>query len=521
MSNVVQFRRSTAILTLVAASIGGGLIAAFAVATHSNTPVSVVARAADQTQSTQRVSQLSNSFADIIEKASPAVVKISMTRIVKASDQQQNNPFMSDPFFRQFFGGGQGFQGRPRDQREEFGGSGIIVSPNGYILTNNHVVEKANKVQIELSDGRDFTAKVIGTDPQTDVAVVKIDTSGLPVLPFANSDSARVGDLCFAIGNPFGEDHTVTMGIVSAKNRVLERNTYIQNFIQTDAAINPGNSGGALINARGELIGMNTMILTAGGASFGGEAGNIGIGFAVPSNMAKQVMDQIMKGGKVSRGYIGVTLGALSPELAQSLGVKDPHGATINDVTPQGPGDKAGLKQYDVVTAIDGKKVEGPDDLTMDVISHAPGTTVTLDIVRNGQPMKVTVTLGQRPGSTDLKDWNQPNRRGGDNNDNNDNNGGDVNSGSARGISVENFTPDVAEQIGAPASLHGVVVTSVEADSAAAEKVGRGMVITAVDRHPVNNVQDFKRLMSQAQGKPVLLTFNAGGQTGFTVVEPK
>jgi Do/DeqQ family serine protease len=447
------------------------------------------------------------------------VVKISMTRIIKASDQQQQNPFMSDPFFRQFFGGGQGLQGRPRDQREEFGGSGIIISPSGYILTNNHVVEKSNKLEIELSDGRDFTGKVIGADPQTDVAVVKIDASGLPTLPFANSDSARVGDLCFAIGNPFGQDHTVTMGIVSAKNRVLERNTYIQNFIQTDAAINPGNSGGALINAHGELIGMNTMILTGGGGSFiGGEAGNIGIGFAVPSNMAKQVMDQIMKGGKVSRGYMGVTLGLLTPDLAQAFGVKGGHGAVVGDVTADAPGAKAGLKSGDVIVAIDGKKVDGPDDLTMDVISRAPGTTVTLDVIRNSQPMKVSVTLGTRPGGVD---WNQPNRRGGDNNDNNNDNNGDVNSGSARGISVENFTPEVADQIGAPASLHGVVVTGVDADSSAADKVGRGMVITAVDRQPVHNVQDFKRLMSQAQGKPVLLTYNLGGQTGFTVVQPK
>ncbi len=200
---------------------------------------------------------------------------------------------------------------RPRDQREEGLGSGVIVTPSGYILTNNHVVEKATRLKIDLSDGREFTGKVVGADPQTDVAVVKIDASGLPTLPFANSDGARVGDLCFAIGNPFGQDHTVTMGIVSAKNRVLpvEKGTYIQNFIQTDAAINPGNSGGALINAQGELIGMNTMILT-GGNSFGGEAGNVGIGFAVPSNMAKQVMDQIMKSGKVSRGYMGVSFGS-------------------------------------------------------------------------------------------------------------------------------------------------------------------------------------------------------------------
>jgi serine protease Do len=511
MSNVIQFRRSTAILTLLAASIGGGLIAALAVATHNKAPVYVTARAADT--NTQRVSQLSNSFADIIEKASPAVVKISMTRIIKASEQQQNNPFMSDPFFRQFFGGPNA---RPRDQREGGLGSGVIVSASGYILTNNHVVEKANSLKVTLSDGRDFTGKVVGSDPQTDVAVVKINSSSLPILPFANSDAARVGDLCFAIGNPFGQDHTVTMGIVSAKGRSLQRETYLQNFIQTDASINPGNSGGALINARGELIGMNTMILTGGGASFGGEGGNVGIGFAVPSNMAKQVMDQIMKTGKVSRGYMGVSLQSVTPDLAQQFGLKEPHGAIVGDVTTGAPGSRAGLKSGDVITAIDGKKIEGSDDLTMDVVSHAPGSTVTLDVIRNGQPTKVTVTLGTRPGGVD---WNKRNPQG--ENDQGEDNGSEGNT-SIRGISVQTLTPELAQQINLPDNVRGVVVSSVEADSPAADKLGRGLVITAVDRQPVNNIQDFKRLMTQAKGKSVLLTIVSAGasgtQTGFTVV---
>jgi serine protease Do len=513
MSNVIQFRRSTAILTLLAASIGGGLIAALAVATHNKAPVYVTARA---DTNTQRVTQLSNSFADIIEKASPAVVKISMTRIIKASDQQQNNPFTADPFFRQFFGGPNM---RPRDQREQGLGSGVIVSPSGYILTNNHVVEKANSLKVTLSDGRDFTAKVVGTDPQTDVAVVKINSSSLPILPFANSDGARVGDLCFAIGDPFGQDHTVTMGIVSAKGRKLESGAYIQNFIQTDASINPGNSGGALINARGEMIGMNTAILTGGGASFGGESGSIGIGFAVPSNLAKSVMDQIMKNGKVSRGYMGVTLQNVTPDLAQQFGLHEPHGAIVADVTPGGPGAKAGLKSGDVITAIDGKKVEGSDDLTMNVVSHTPGSTVSLDVVRNGQPTKLNVTLGTRPGGIE---WNQRNRQGGnDQEENNDSTG----NASVRGISVETLTPDAAQQIGLPSNVHGVVIDNVDADSPGADKVGRGLVVTAVDRHPVNNVEEFKRLMSQAEGKSVLLTVvtpgPSGAQTGFTVVPPK
>jgi serine protease Do len=510
MSNVIQFRRTTAILTLLAASIGGGLVAALAVATHSKAPVYVTARAADT--NTQRVTQLSNSFADIIEKASPAVVKISMTRIIKASDQQQTNPFMSDPFFRQFFGGPFA---KPRDQREQGLGSGVIVSGSGYILTNNHVVEKANSLKVTLSDGRDFAGKVVGADPQTDVALVKINAASLPTLPFANSDAARVGDLCFAIGNPFGQDHTVTMGIVSAKGRKLEGGTYIQNFIQTDASINPGNSGGALINARGELIGMNTMILT-GGSSFGGEGGNIGIGFAVPSNMAKQVMDQIMKTGKVSRGYMGVGLQNLSPELAPQFGLKlTDHGAVVTEVTPGAPGSKAGLKSGDVITGIDGKKVDSSDDLTMDVISHSPGSTVTLDVIRNGEPMKVSVTLGQRPGGID---WNH--NKSGENDQEEDN--GNTGNASARGISVESLTADLAQQLGISTNTHGVVVDEVDESSPAADAgITRGVVITAVDRKPVNNAQEFKRLMSQAQGKPVLLTVNQGGATGFLVVQPK
>jgi serine protease Do len=338
----------------------------------------------------------------------------------------------------------------------------------------------------------------------------------LPILPFANSDAARVGDLCFAIGNPFGQDHTVTMGIVSAKGRSLQRETYLQNFIQTDASINPGNSGGALINARGELIGMNTMILTGGGASFGGEGGNVGIGFAVPSNMAKQVMDQIMKTGKVSRGYMGVSLQSVTPDLAQQFGLKEPHGAIVGDVTAGAPGSKAGLKSGDVITAIDGKKVEGSDDLTMDVVSHAPGSTVTLDVVRNGQPTKVTVTLGTRPGGVD---WNKRHPQG--ENEQGEDNGSEGNA-SIRGISVQTVTPELAQQINLPDNIRGVVVSSVEADSPAADKLGRGLVITAVDRQPVNNVQDFKRLMTQAKGKSVLLTIVSAGasgtQTGFTVV---
>lgn len=514
MSNTVQFRRSTAILTLVAASIGGGLIAAFAVANHtSSSPVYVTARA-DTAPAIRQVEGLSNSFADIIEKASPSVVNIQSTRVIKASEQQGQNPLSGDPFFRQFFGGNG--NSRPHAERESGLGSGVIINPAGYILTNNHVVDKATTVKVTLLDKREFTAKVVGADPQTDVAVVKIDASDLPALPLGNSDGARVGDLCFAIGNPFGYDHTVTMGIVSAKGRSLEGQGHIQNFIQTDAAINPGNSGGALINARGQLIGMNTAIIS-GGSGFGGEAGNIGIGFAVPVNLARNVMDQIIKTGKVSRGYIGVTLQPLSPELAQQFGLKDTHGAVVTDVSPSGPGEKAGLKSGDVITAINGAKVQDSNELTLAVTQHAPGETVSLDVYRNGQPQKVGVTLGQRPSGLAWAEGKQGNgeNEGGEENQQNGNS-------SARGITVQPLTPDLAQQVNVPPTTKGVIVTDVDQGSAAAESgIGQGDVITGVDRKPVATVQDFTRVMNQAQGRNVLVTVNHGGFTRFLVVPAK
>ncbi|MGH9653818.1 MAG: Do family serine endopeptidase [Bryobacteraceae bacterium] len=514
MSNSIQFRRSTAILALVAASIGGGLIAAFAVMSHEDTPIAVTAEAqtnANTSQSSQRVGQLSDSFANVIAKAAPSVVEIFSTEVVKPSQQKQNNPFMSDPFFRQFFG--RQF-GQPRTERREGLGSGVIISPDGYIVTNNHVVAKATSLKVTLSDGREFTAKTVGADPQTDVAVVKIDASNLPVLPFGNSDAARVGDIVFAIGNPFGKENTVTMGIVSAEHRSLQGAGHIQNFIQTDAAINPGNSGGALINAHGQMIGMNTMILT-GGSMMGGEGGNIGIGFAIPSNMAKQVMDQLIKNGKVSRGYIGVSLQPLTADLAKQFGLNSNHGALVAKVEPDMPGAKAGLKPGDVIVAINGQKVQGIDDTTLKVIGHAPGTTITLDVVRDGKHIKVPVTLATRPNAANFGEPNaKQNKNGGQNGNGNE-------AGALDGITAETLTPDLAQQLNLPADIRGVVIESVDqAAPAAGSGIGRGMVVTQVNRHSVRNIQDFQRLMNEAKGKPVLLTVLIHDSPRFVVIQP-
>lgn len=515
MSNTIQFRRTTAILALVAASIGGGLVAAFAVANHSHQPVYATVHADSNVG--QLSTQLSNSFADIIEQASPSVVNIQSTRVVKASDQQGgggDNPFMGDPFFRQFFGGRTP---NPRPERESGLGSGVIIDPSGYIVTNNHVVEKATEVKVTLLDKREYTAKVIGADPQTDIAVVKIEASDLRAMPLGDATSTRVGDLCFAIGNPFGQDHTVTMGIISAKGRSLpgEGGTHIQDFLQTDAAINPGNSGGALINSRGQLIGINTAILT-GGSSFGGEGGNIGIGFAVPVNMARSVMDQIIKTGKVSRGYMGVTLAPLSAEVASQLGLQQVQGALVNSVNPTGPGAKAGLKQWDVITKIDGQTVKDYNDATLMVTQHAPDSVVTLDVIRDGKPQQLKVTLGQRPSGVDWGNEKNP-----ENGNNPEGNGNNAESGSARGIKVAPLTPDVAQQLQLPATVKGVVVEDVDPSSVAADAgLGQGDVITQIARQPVNSVADFSRLMKENQGKPVLVAINRGGTPALVVVQP-
>lgn len=511
MSNPVQLRRTTAILTLVAASLGGGLIAAFAVSSRSAAPVFVTAKAASGTVT----GTLPGSFADVISHVTPAVVNISSTRIIKASEQTQNNPFMADPFFRQFFGNGNnGRNFRPRDRKEGSLGSGVIVNADGYILTNNHVVDKATEVTVSLLDKREFKAKLIGTDPQTDVALLKIDAKDLPSITLGDSAHSQIGDLCFAIGNPFGVGQTVTMGIVSAKGRSLPRdgNTLFEDFIQTDAAINPGNSGGALINARGELIGINTAILTGGNSMMGGEGGNIGIGFAIPVNMAHQVMDQLVKNGKVTRGFMGARLQTVTPELASQFNLKESRGALVAMVEPGKPADKAGLKTGDVITAFNGQPVEDSNNLTLQVIQQAPGTTVTLDAIRDGKPMKFTVTLGTRPKETD--------GQAGDDSSSS----GDTGNGSAseRGIQAENLTPDIAQELDVPASTKGVVVSGVEEGSPAAEGgIQRGDVIQQVNKQPVNNKADFDRLIKQAAGKSALFLVNRGGRTLFLVVESK
>ncbi|MGB7593715.1 MAG: DegQ family serine endoprotease [Terriglobia bacterium] len=435
----------------------------------------------------------------IAESVTPAIVAIQSTQVIKV----QQSPFMMDPFFRQFFGNMLPQFGVPREQREHALGSGVIVSADGYIVTNNHVVSKATQIEVLLSDKRTFKGKVMGADPQSDIAVIKIDAQNLPVVPFGDSGQMKVGDTVMAFGNPFGQYFTVTRGSVSALGRSLSDPDKFEDFIQTDAAINPGNSGGALVNVRGQVIGINTAIVS-GNSGPGGEGSFIGIGFAIPSNTAKHVMEDLIKTGKVSRGYLGVSITSLREDLAKQFKVPDTSGALVNDVTPGGPADKAGIKNGDVIRKLDGKTVGDSGQLTAMVTNMNPGTEVTLDILRDGKPTTIHLTLGERPANLSVTPGV----------------GKAPSEGALRGITVQNLTPDVRDQLGLPPSVRGVVISELDPSSPAAQGgLQPGDVIETINRHPVNSVADFNRLAAEAKGQ-TLLRINRQGNGIFVVISP-
>src|SRR5216684_3858521 len=340
-------------------------------------------------------------FAPVIKTVLPDVVNISTSKVVKASDHldmQGEMPEGVPPFFQQFFGqqfgpNSENRSPRQRDQREDSLGSGVIVSPDGYILTNNHVIDGATDVRVTLSDKRQLKAKVVGTDPKTDIAVLKVEGSGFPAITIADSSKVQVGDYALAIGDPFGVGQTVTMGIISALNRGNLGIEDYENFIQTDAPINPGNSGGALINDRGELVGINTAILS------GGSGGNQGIGFAIPMNLARQVMNQILDHGKVTRAYLGIMVQDVTPAIAKAMGQSELRGALVGDVKTSSPAGKAGLQRGDIILEINGKQVADSRELRMNISMMKPDADVKVKILREGKQSDVTVKLGELPGS--------------------------------------------------------------------------------------------------------------------------
>jgi len=498
-ARTVQLRRSAVIFALAIVFLVGGALGlmAWALAGHSSfgheklVPV-FVSRAIGAAASENGNAM---GFAPVLKPVLPAVVSIASSRIVKVP---QNQFFFNDPFFQQFFG--RQFQGAPRQEREQGLGSGVIISADGYILTNNHVIDKATEIKVILSDKREFPGKVIGADPKTDIAVVKIKATGLPTVTLGDSSKLQVGDYAFAIGNPFGVGETATMGIISATGRNgLDIEDY-EDFIQTDAAINPGNSGGALLNARGEVIGINTAILS------GGSGGNQGIGFAIPINMAKYVMDQILKYGKVVRGYIGVGIQEVTPELAKQFNVPAEKGALVREVEPNSAGAKAGLQTGDVITEMNGQPVAGPNDLSLRVGMMTPGTSVHLKVVRNGETRDVTLTLGEAPSGKGAAK----------------NAEGSAENSPMKGVQVDELTGDIRQQLGLGPDVKGVVVTDVPGGSPASDAgLQRGDVIEQVNRHPVNSVAEYDRWVHEAGAQALVLLVNHNGNTVFLVVQPE
>jgi serine protease Do len=432
----------------------------------------------------------------------PAVVNITTVTVDKVSDSRSGRE--SRDRMEEFFGGPngpfgpRGFRGpqgpgEPRGHRGGGQGSGVIVSTDGYILTNNHVIDNAREVTVTLPDKREFKGKIVGTDPKTDLAVVKIDGQNLPAVAWGDATKLQVGEYVLAVGNPFGLNSTVTLGIVSALGRGRMGITQYEDFIQTDAAINPGNSGGALVNTRGELVGINTAIFSQTG-------GYQGVGFAVPTSMSKPIYESLVKHGKVVRGYLGVGIQDLNQDLAKSFSIRDAKGALVSDVKDDGPAGRAGLQQGDVLISYQGAPVEDAVALQRMVTRTTVGTKVTVTVVRDGHEKELTVTIGEQPDTTQTAKAET----------------GDKDYAFA-GVAVQDLDRDTAKELGIKGKTQGVVVTSVDPESGA-EKAGLmpGDVIREINRQPVKSAKEFERLSSAVKkGESVLLLINRGGASLF------
>lgn len=452
------------------------------------------------------VEGMRTSYADVVEKTSPAVVKIKMERKETAPQGVGQFPF-GDDFFRQF-GIPNGQMPQQKPQIERGAGSGVIVNSDGTILTNNHVVEGADKITVIMGDNKSFEAKIVGTDQPSDLAVIKIDAKDLPFLTLGNSDNVRVGDIVLAIGNPLDIGESVTSGIISAKGRRtgLSDGSF-EDFLQTDAAINRGNSGGALVNLNGELIGINSQILSGGPGG-----GSIGIGFSIPSNMAKSVMEQLVKDGKVHRGMLGIGIQSLTEDMRETFKAASTSGVLVNSVKPGSAADKAGIKRDDIIIAVNGDKIDEPNVLRNKIAGTLPGTDVQVTVLRDGKEVELTVKL-------DEFDTSGSKNSGG----NQDENGKELqNQGGKLGLSLQPVTPQIAKQLGLDSDSEGVVVTDVDPDGPAAEAgIDRKDVILEINRKPVNSVADVKSALGSAEGKSVLLLIARKGQTIYLTVKPK
>jgi len=466
------------------------LLAALFVAGMTVPSVAAAVVNAPSHEATALLGKLSDALAEVAESARPAVVNISTTSIVTTEENPYGDLF-NDPFFRRFFG--EPFDhGQKRTYKSSALGSGVIVSPDGYILTNNHVVKGAEEIKVILYDKREFKGKIVGIDSRTDLAVIKIAAKDLPTLKFGDSSKLKTGDIVLAIGNPFGLNQTITMGIVSAVGRSNIGLADFEDFIQTDAAINPGNSGGALVNTDAELIGINTAIFSTSG-------GYMGIGFAIPSDMAQTVMESIIKHGRVIRGWLGVSIQSLTPELAKSLGFKDTSGALIASVEASSPADKAGFKRGDLIVEIDGKKIADSTSLRNMVAATAPGTKVQFKFIRDGKEQTATVTLGEFKEKRVIKKTEYNNV--------------------LKGVTVRELTPSIKDKLDLPENLSGVVVTDIASESPAQGMLQPNDVIEEVNRHAIQTVRDYDQIVSRVgeSDTVLLLIYRDGGSIYFTM----
>jgi serine protease Do len=437
-------------------------------------------------------------FAPVVKKVLPTVANISSSRVSKVPTEFFG-PLPDDPMFRQFFGNDFNRYFRaPRqapERREQGLGSGVIMTPDGYILTNNHVVDGASNVTVTLADKREFKAKVIGTDPKSDIAVLKIEATNLPCITVADSSKVQVGDYALAVGDPFGVGQTVTMGIVSATGRSHLGIEQYEDFIQTDAPINPGNSGGALVNDRGELIGINTAIIAHG------SEGNQGIGFAIPANMARHMMEQIVEHGKVTRAYLGIVPQDVTPDIAKEFGEKEARGALVAEVSANSPAQKSGLARGDIVLDVNGKPVADSNDLRMTISMMPPDSEANLKVLRNGSERQIAVTLSTLPTEEVAANSEDHSKRSA--------------SSALAGVSVETLDAQSASDLGLSPGTKGVVVTNVDPASEAAEAgLRRGDIIQEVNRQPIKNTAEFEHAIRSSKDKPLLLV-NRNGSTMY------